>query len=332
MVAGHVRSRITLRGGRRTVRVARASAPSACASPARFHDDVGQVVVANRHGVVAATGPSTEPTVQTPMPRTSRSLTASSDGGSRTQSHRRSAIRPISAMARLASMPSGWNHRQGGRKLRRCGRQQQVKELAGCRLAELTAQRRPLADGLTGRDALGEDRREQGVEVAATTRPDALQPVRVGHDGVALGDLDRQPIDGGHLERGAQRGRVLVPTPRPRAQADQSSVTVAGPSGSSTRAMLDAVTLGGRISTAVLVPRQRPAQVSRVRRSTGSAIGIEPTVPRLAWRPEGDRVATSARESFATFIQIRSSASPSNSGVMSKRSASASSSSPRPIE
>ena len=53
------------------------------------------------------------------------------------------------------------------------------------------------------------------VEVAAAARTDAPQPPRrLGHDGMALGDLDRETVDGGHL-LSCVGGVVTTWSPRP---------------------------------------------------------------------------------------------------------------------
>ena len=174
----------------------------------------------------------------------------------------------VSARARLASMPSGWNH-HAGRPARRSGRggSSEPEVGTGRRLAELVAQPGPLAHGLAAGDPLGQDRRQQGVvEVAAGAGADA------GEAAGGLGDAGgggRAAAPAGGRRRSSPRrarGRGRRPVPRRRCAAgrDQSTTTVAGPSGvQQARAMPVGAQRGRRVAAPVAVPRQRPRQVDR---------------------------------------------------------------------
>ena len=146
-------------------------------------------------------------------------------------------MRPTSTSvrARLASMPSGWNH-HAGRPARRLGCGGRSRPCGpGRRLAELAAQGRPLPLGLAARDALLEDRRQQGaVEVAAGPGAHALPAVGgERHERVDVGHGGRRAVD---ARSWPSPTRVAQPAPGPhaataRSPRDQSRRTSAGPSG-----------------------------------------------------------------------------------------------------
>ena len=148
------------------------------------------------------------------------------------------------------------------------GRQQQPEVGARRRLAELVAQPGPLAHGLAGRDPLGQDRRQQGVvEVAAGAGADAGEAAgSVGEQGMVIGEA--APAGGRCRSSPAPtggRGRRPGPQASMRSGPDQSTTTVAGPSGVQQALLID-------VGSSRVVGSSRPWRYhDRVRRrSTGS--------------------------------------------------------------
>ena len=173
-------------------------------------------------------GPITSPTVHGPMPLTRDNVAASSSWGRRTQRHSRSAMRAtsVSARARLASMPERVEPpgRAAGQAFGARREQRARGRDPGGRLAELVAQPGPLPHGLAAGDALGQDRRQQGVvEVAAGARAHAGEAAGgVGEQAVVVGQRGRRAVDAGHRQR-PRRGRGRRRAPRRRCAAGPTS-------------------------------------------------------------------------------------------------------------